>query len=50
MMIAANTFGTYSLVSTGSARVRYRYQKFRCWIGSRTVRATACFTFPAPPL
>src|SRR6516165_2600009 len=41
--IAANTFGTYSRVSRGRARARYRYQKLRCLIGSRTVLVTACF-------
>ena len=31
--MAAIAFGTFSRVSAGSARVRYRYQKFRCLMG-----------------
>jgi len=49
MIMAAITFGTYSRVSAGSARIRYRYQKLRCRIGSLTFR-TACLTFPGPRL
>src|ERR1035438_3687084 len=50
MIMAVTTLGTYSRVSFGSAFTRYRYQKLRCLIGSRTVFITACLTFEGPRL
>ncbi len=49
MIIAAMTFGTYCLVSGGSAWIRYKYQKFRCLIGSVTF-LMPCLTFVEPEL